>query len=51
MVALGFTDSGFVGLPVMGLSVTSDGFKCHRWADLVDFVLGCGIYAVGPGGL
>ena len=36
-MALGFTDSGFVRLPVMGLVV----------AELVDFVLGCEFCAVG----
>ena len=40
-MALGFTDSGFVRLPVMGLVV----------AELVDFVLGCGFCVVGLGGL
>ena len=40
MVALGFTDSRFVGLPVMDLGV----------AGLVDFVLGCGFCAVGLDG-
>ena len=40
MVALGFTDSRFVGFPVMSLGV----------AGLVHFVLGCGFCAVGLDG-
>uniref|UniRef100_A0A2N9I4H0 Uncharacterized protein n=1 Tax=Fagus sylvatica TaxID=28930 RepID=A0A2N9I4H0_FAGSY len=44
MVALGFTDSGFVG-------VAGDGFRCRRWAGLVDSVLGCGFCAVDLSGL
>ena len=39
-MALGFIDSGFVRLPVMGFV-----------AELVDFVLGCGFCTVGLGGL